>query len=1101
MPSSILLRASLFALLLSTAFAQPSGQYALFLKEPPVSARFAGHEAMRSTAAESYRQQVVRAQESLRQAATARGITVTGSAEVVLNAVFVAATADRLAELQSLPGVLGVVAMRLVRPALNSATTLQNAPAAWTALGGQGSAGAGVKIGILDFGIDQTHPALQDSSLSYPPGFPKCNDGHPEDCTNFTNTKVIVARSYVRLIAPGSSAANPAADSRPDDFSPRDREGHGTAIASVIAGNPASGTVKIRGMAPKAWLGNYKVYGSPYVNDAVPESVIIQALNDAIKDGMDVVNFSGGVTARTGALDTGAACGQAAGVFCDVLAAAFENAAKSIVVVVSAGNSGADGNFPTLGSISSPASAPSVIAVGAVSNSHYFDAGVSVAGAPAGLQNIPAAAGDDPYSPIGAYSARVIDVTTLGDDGLACSALPATSLNGAFALIQRGTCSFASKVNAAFDAGALGVILYMADATALIGPLNLDQNGIPAVMISQSAGQALLAYVKSNPAALVTIDPSNAEVPDIGNANLLSYYSSIGPNLGDNALKPDLVAVGTTIYMAAQNYDPLGGQFSSTRYATASGTSFSSPMVAGAAALVKQKHPTWTPSQIRSALINTASQDVTLDDSKNTIDPVWIGAGKLDAGAAVNATVVANPTAASFGLLAAAPSNLTKRFTISNLGAAAVTLTVAVVPGTVSYAGNLDPAAIAPTVDKASLPVPAGGTASLSVTLSGALPKPGYYTGAITLKKSPDVLLTIPYLYLVGGGTSGYNIRAVNACSDGNGCFEGIVGQQPFDPLNSLHPHSVAIKLTDGAGLPVSGASATWSVTPPDAVTFLSASTTTDAYGIGTTDITIQRTGNITVTASVGGQSKNFSGYGWAQATISAGGIVDAGARTSPIAPGSYVEIYGANLSEYTDSVIFAPNALPLSLNGVTVSFDVPAAKLSYPGRILFVSPGQINVQVPWELQGQTSAQVKVTLDSFVFGNVVTVPLADTAPAFFENSGVAAALDQNYAAVTAANPVKRGQIVQLFMNGLGPVTGGPASGEFASSTVLTPTKATPVVTIGGKPAEVKFSGLAPGFPGLYQVNAVVPVDISAGAATISLTISGATTKAATLPVK
>src|ERR1035437_676358 len=503
MPPSIALRTSLFALFLSTAFAQPSGQYALILKDPPVSARFAGHEAMRSTAAESYRQQVVRAQESLRQAATARGITVTGSVEVVLNAVFVAATADRLTELQSLPGVVGVVAMRLVRPALNAATALQNAPAAWTALGGQGSAGAGVKIGILDFGIDITHPALQDSSLSYPPGFPKCTDGHPEDCTNFTNTKVIVARSYARLIAPGSDATNPAADSRPDDFSPRDHEGHGTAVASVAAGNPATGTVKISGMAPKAWLGNYKIYGTPYVNDYPPESIIIQALNDAVKDGMDVVNFSGGITALTGALDTGAACGQAAGVVCDPLAAAFENAAKSIVVVVSAGNSGYDGNnFPTLGSVSSPASAPSVIAVGALTNSHYFNFGVSVAGAPSSLQNIPAAPGDDPYSPIGAYAAPVVDVTTLGDNGLGCSAFPATSLNGAFALIQRGTCTFATKVNDAFDAGALGVILYMADATALAAPGTLDQNGIPVVMISQSAGQALQAYVKSNPAAL-----------------------------------------------------------------------------------------------------------------------------------------------------------------------------------------------------------------------------------------------------------------------------------------------------------------------------------------------------------------------------------------------------------------------------------------------------------------------------------------------------------------------------------------------------------------------------------------------------------------------
>jgi uncharacterized protein (TIGR03437 family) len=201
--------------------------------------------------------------------------------------------------------------------------------------------------------------------------------------------------------------------------------------------------------------------------------------------------------------------------------------------------------------------------------------------------------------------------------------------------------------------------------------------------------------------------------------------------------------------------------------------------------------------------------------------------------------------------------------------------------------------------------------------------------------------------------------------------------------------------------------------------------------------------------------------------------------------------------------VTYAPYALPLTIDGVTVSFDVPSAKISVPGHLTFVSPGQVNVQVPWELQGQTSAQVKVTLYGYSYGNVVTVPLADTAPQFFVDpaTGIAAARDQNNVQVSATNPVKRGQVVSLYMNGLGPVTNGPASGEFASSTALTNTKAQDtVVTIGGQPAQVLFTGLAPSFPGLYQVNAIVPAGISAGTVPISLTIAGATTKAATLPV-
>ncbi len=747
---------------------------------------------MRSTAAESYRQQIVRTHDAVRQAVTARAIPVIGTADVVMNAVFVAASPDRVADLQQIPGVLAVIPMRVVRPMLNRAIGLQNAPAAWTALGGQGSAGAGMKIGIIDYGIDQTHPSLQDSSLSMPAGFPKCTDGHPEDCS-YTTNKVIVARSYVRLTGAGSNPANPAVDSRPDDYSPRDREGHGTAIASVIAANSGTSVVTITGMAPKAWLGNYKVFGSPNVNDYPTEAVFIQAINDAVKDGMDVVNLSSAVTATTGALDTGAACGLAAGAPCDPLGMAYENAVKAgVVVVAAAGNSGYDGvSYPAFNTIGTPAGAPSVIAVGAITNAHYFTPTVSVAGAPSSLQKIPGQPGDDPYAPTGATTAPLVDVTTLGDDGFACNPLPAGSLTAAFALIQRSVpnsanaCSFSTKVDNAFDAGANGVIMYMSDASATIAPGNLDQLGIAVVMVSQSDGLALKAYIKSNPAAQVTIDPSGTEVSDTADANLLSYYSSMGPSAGDSSVKPDMVAVGTDIYMAAQTYDPAGGQYSSTRYADASGTSFAAPMVAGAAALVKQKHPTWTPAQIRSALINSASQDVTQDDSGDTIDVQWMGAGKLDAGAAVNAVVVANPPTVTYGILSAAPSNVAKQITITNLGTASVTLTAAVVPGPKSFTGNLS-AGLTPALDKTSLTLAAGAAGTLNLTLNGAMPAAGSYSGAVTVKGT-GVALTIPYIYLVGGGAaSGYNLVFV-----GSGAFEGIVGQQPVDPLYPLRPHGL----------------------------------------------------------------------------------------------------------------------------------------------------------------------------------------------------------------------------------------------------------------------------------------------------------------------
>ena len=354
-----------------------ANRYTLILEDPPVSARFTTKEKVRSAAAQSYAQQVQARQRALRTELASRKIQVTGSATTLVNAVFVAASKDRLAELRALPGVKAVLPVRRYRRNLNRAMDLVNAPAAWNAFGGVQNAGAGVKIGILDSGIDQRHPAFQDSSLPMPAGYPICSGS---DCA-FTNNKVIVARSYVRQLAAGSSP-NPAADSRPDDYSPRDRDGHGTAVASCAAGGAGTGTVAITGMAPKAYLGNYKIYGSPEVNDGTADEVIIQALEDAVNDGMDVISFSTGGPAFTGPLDSGSACGNSRRRAVRSGGAGFrERGQGGMVIVASAGNSGQDGrSIPTFNTIGSPADAPSVIAAGASTNSHGFAETVSVPG-------------------------------------------------------------------------------------------------------------------------------------------------------------------------------------------------------------------------------------------------------------------------------------------------------------------------------------------------------------------------------------------------------------------------------------------------------------------------------------------------------------------------------------------------------------------------------------------------------------------------------------------------------------------------------------------------------------------------------------------------
>ena len=1045
----------------------PSGRFILILEDPPLAERFTSKESLRSAEAKSYLKQIEARQRTLRNELKLRNIEVTGSVTTVQNAIFVIAPKERLNELKSLPGVKGVVPARRYHRNLNRAAQLVNGPAAWNLLGGIQNAGAGVKIAILDTGIDQSHPAFQDDSLPMPAGYPICNGA---DCA-FTSNKVIVARSYVRQIAAGG-APNPAADSRPDDYSARDRDGHGTAVASCAAANQNTGVVAFSGIAPKAWLGNYKIYGSPGVNDTTTDDIIIQAMEDAFNDGMDIVSFSSGGPAFSGPLDAGEACGNDPGVACDPVARAFEDVTqKGMIVVAAAGNEGEDGNrYPTFGSISSPADAPSVIAVGASTDTHSFLEILSVpgVGVPSNLQRISVESGNA-YIPAGAVTAPLRDVTELGNDGYACTALPPGSLVGAIALIERGPsaaqCAFSQKLGNAEDAGAAGAIFYMQDATPPVAPGGLSSFPIPAVVISNSDGLALKSFIGANPGHPVTIDPAGIEQTTPGNQ--LAGFSSFGPSTGDGGIKPDLVAPGTSIYMAAPSYDPLGELYSSNRYAVADGTSFATPMVSGAAALVKQRHPGFTAAQVRSALVNTTSQDVTSDQRGNTVDAEWLGAGKLDAGAAAGATVTVNPATLSFGVLTPGSLPKTLQLQVTNSGADTVNLAFSLTP-----ANRL-------SLDRQSLILPAGGSGAVSVTLTGAMPPAGSYSGALTIQGAPGAL-RVPYLYLVGNGIPA-NIIPLTG-SD----FDGTAGEDIPDGF-------ISFRVVDGYGVPVANLPVSFSTRGGGSV--LNADRSTDSNGIAGAEAVLgAQAGSYSFTAVAGGLRLTFSGTARAKPNVPASGIANAASFDSsqPVAPGSYITIFGSALSDFTD---YAPSArLPMSIDLVNVTFDVPAAGISAPGRLVFVSPNQVNVQVPWELQGQAGAQVKVLID-YSYGNVVTAALSDYAPAFFETSpGSVAALDAGYRSIGASNPARRGQVIQLYVNGLGPVTNQPESGEPAPASPLAQTKATPEVSIGGQTAAVLFSGLAPGFAGLYQINVTVPPGLSPGNYPIHVAIGGRTSK-------
>jgi subtilisin family serine protease len=180
----------------------PSRRWALILDAPAsVTLSSSARMAADSTAAA----RIEAEQRSLRAALAERKIPVTGSVQTLMNAVFVEAGPERAAELRSLPGVRLAVPMRRLRRHLDAAIDLVNARTAWNAVGGMQNAGAGVKIGIIDTGIDQDHPAFVDGSLTPPAGFPKCSG---DDC-KYTNKKVIVARSYVSMLTSSSNPNGP----------------------------------------------------------------------------------------------------------------------------------------------------------------------------------------------------------------------------------------------------------------------------------------------------------------------------------------------------------------------------------------------------------------------------------------------------------------------------------------------------------------------------------------------------------------------------------------------------------------------------------------------------------------------------------------------------------------------------------------------------------------------------------------------------------------------------------------------------------------------------------------------------------------------------
>jgi minor extracellular serine protease Vpr len=1057
--------------------------YALLLEDPPVAQRSHSRAELRGPEALAWRQHLRGAQNPVLAELARRKVRVTSTSQVLLNAVFVRTTREQAGDLLGIPGVARVAYLPPIHRNLDLAAGLVNASAAWSALGGAAGAGAGVRIAIVDTGIDQNHDGFHDPSLRVPDGFPKGD-------ANYTNNKVIVAKSYVSLL----SDTNPLY-SFPDDTTPRDRVGHGTAIAMIAAGvsnkGPASGT--IQGIAPKAFLGNYKIFGSPGVNDYTQYPALVQALEDALNDGMDIVVLAlgEGDPALYSASNQPPDCLGNASDFCDPRPQLVENMIKQgLTVVVAAGNDGNTGIYtPSLGTIHTPGIAPSAITVGATANAHRFAAAVHVTGG----DDYDAGFSDGPKA-VAPIKGRLKDAATLQNDGLACTALPAGSLAGAIALIQRGTCTFSDKINNARDAGAAGVILYQASGSDLT-LMGARDTGIPAVMIGNAGGLALKSLAAAQ-SVEVTLDPALHAISTRQDQNTVAPFSSRGPAPTTYGIKPELVAPGVGIYSATQKLDPNGDLYNPSGYAGAGGTSYAAAMVAGGAALVIQKNPRFTPAQVKSALVNTATSGDVSDESGAPARITSAGAGKLNLADAVKTALTVQPATLSFGVITsiALPS---QQLLITNSGSNILNLTLAV------HQRDGDPKAQVQLSPSSLTIAPGGAQRTVTVSLTGSRPNPGEYEGFIDITVSGgNPTLHVPYMYLVSDRNP-YNFLPLQDVF-----FTSMVSDPGWWPLS--------FRITDRYGIPVLGTQVNWSVVSGGGK-IQSADPQTQAFGNAGAHVLVgPQLGDQVFRAAAAGVNYDFTATGEPQPAIrDSQGVLNIDGSAGPFAPGSYVAIYGAGLAAGTS--LESTLSLPVSLATTSVSFD--GGGISLPGHIHFVSPGQINVQIPWEFQGQSSVEMKVSTPyattAYVSGATNTVPLGTYSPAIFYYSDggtvIAAAVDIDAAnpassyVVSQANGAKRGDFLVLFVNGLGPVSDQPASGEPSPGSepgeALATTNATPVVTIGGVPVHVDFSGMTPGSLGLYQVNVKIPSEVPGGLQPVMVSIGGVDSRIANLPVQ
>ena len=470
-----------------------------------------------------------------------------------------------------------------------------------------GYTGKGVVVGVIDSGIWPEHPSFADNGLAKPSGFNAdvpCQFGdtayNPDDAPFECQDKLLGARAvldtYDLSIRLG---INP-----PELYKgARDSDGHGTHTASTAAGNRDvdaeifgidRGTVS--GIAPEASIIAYKGLGDGggYTSD------LAKAIDLAVADGVDVINYSVGSSDPSigGADDIAFLFAANAGVF----------------VATSNGNGG-----PRASTTGSPANVPWLTAVGASTHDRTFENMIT-------LGNGKTYVGTSITE--GLETTTFIDAADRGNPLCLDNVEFTPALDGEIVLCERGTNARVDKSKAVFHQGGGGMILFNNnDAQALI----TDSHWLPSSHVRNTPGLEMKAYIDEAgdaATAAMTQGEKTATQP-----NVMADFSSRGPVgfPGDpNIIRPDVTAPGVNI-LAGNTPTPSTGR-PGQLFQSISGTSMSSPHVAGLFALLKQAHPDWSSAVAKSALMTTARQDVVKEDGKTPADPFDFGAGHVDPG-------------------------------------------------------------------------------------------------------------------------------------------------------------------------------------------------------------------------------------------------------------------------------------------------------------------------------------------------------------------------------------------------------------------------------------------------------------------------------------